>query len=407
MAPDISYQDGVLEILEKNKKIDFLIVGNQLEGEYSFFEFILKIKKINVLSEFIIILENQNEELKNKLIEKGFFQIFYEDEITISEIINLIENKKINKEKIIEEEIINLKKMILENNLKKEKEKQNKIIEKIKINLNKKINSKTNKKNNLIIKNKMITIIGTPCSGKSVFSILLADQFKIKNKILLLDFNIEQNDISTILGKKKYSKNVMKKIKENKIEQINLKDFIIKINAKIDLISGLDIFLTEKKEKNKIKNMLIELKNKYEIIIIDTPSEYKKEEIKILLKNSEEIIFLLEPDLIHIKKAKIILDFYENIWKIKKEKIKLIYNKNNKNAISLFILKKIFKENYLGKINYDEKIYCVINKNKINHINKTTKKEIQKVIQKLIQIKKKKIKLKERGILNGEQFVRK
>ena len=55
------------------------------------------------MSEFIIILENQNEELKNKLIEKGFFQIFYEDEIKISEIINLIENKKINKEKIIEE----------------------------------------------------------------------------------------------------------------------------------------------------------------------------------------------------------------------------------------------------------------------------------------------------------------
>ena len=355
------------------------------------------------MSEFIIILENQNEELKNKLIEKGFFQIFYEDEIKISEIINLIENKKINKEKIIEEEIMNLKKIILENNLKKEK--QNKIIEKIKINLNKKINSKINKKNNLMIGNKMITIIGTPCSGKSIFSILLANQLKIKNKILLLDFNIEQNDLSTILGKKKYSKNIIKKT--NKTEQINLKDFIIKINAKIDLISGLDIFLTEKIEKNKIKNMLIELKNKYEIIIIDTPSEYKKEEIKILLKNSEEIIFLLEPNLIHIKKAKIILEFYENIWKIKKEKIKIIYNKNNKNAISIFILKKIFKENYLGKINYDEKIYCVINKNKINYINKTTKKEIQKIIQKLIQTKKKKIKLKERGILNGEQFIRK
>ena len=297
--------------------------------------------------------------------------------------------------------------MILENNLKKETEKQNKIIEKIKTNINKKINSKINKKNNLKIENKIITIIGLPCSGKSIFSILLAEQLKIKNKILLLDFNLEQNDLSTILGKKKYSKNIIKKMKNNNIEQINIKDFIIKINEKIDLISGLDVFFTEKIEKYKLKNMLMELKNKYEIIIIDTPSEYKKEELKILLKNSEEIIFLLEANLIQIKKTKIILDYYEKNWKIKKEKIKLIFNKNNKNSIPIFLLKKIFNKNYLGKINYDEKINYVINKNKIKNSNKNTKKQILKIILKLNQIKKKKIKLKERGFLNGKQFIRK
>ena len=297
--------------------------------------------------------------------------------------------------------------MILENNLKKETEKQNKIIEKIKTNINKKINSKINKKNNLKIENKIITIIGTPCSGKSIFSILLAEQLKIKNRILLLDFNLEQNDLSTILGKKKYSKNIIKKMKNNNIEQINLKDFIIKINEKIDLISGLDVFFTEKIEKYKLKNMLMELKNKYEIIIIDTPSEYKKEELKILLKNSEEIIFLLEANLIQIKKTKIILDYYEKNWKIKKEKIKLIFNKNNKNSIPIFLLKKIFNKNYLGKINYDEKINYVINKNKIKNSNKNTKKQILKIILKLNQIKKKKIKLKGRGFLNGKQFIRK
>ena len=297
--------------------------------------------------------------------------------------------------------------MILENNLKKETEKQNKIIEKIKTNINKKINSKINKKNNLKIENKIITIIGLPCSGKSIFSILLAEQLKIKNKILLLDFNLEQNDLSTILGKKKYSKNIIKKMKNNNIEQINIKDFIIKINEKIDLISGLDVFFTEKIEKYKLKNMLMELKNKYEIIIIDTPSEYKKEELKILLKNSEEIIFLLEANLIQIKKTKIILDYYEKNWKIKKEKIKLIFNKNNKNSIPIFLLKKIFNKNYLGQINYDEKINYVINKNKIKNSNKNTKKQILKIILKLNQIKKKKIKLKGRGFLNGKQFIRK
>lgn len=297
--------------------------------------------------------------------------------------------------------------MILENNLKKETEKQNKIIEKIKTNINKKINSKINKKNNLKIENKIITIIGLPCSGKSIFSILLAEQLKIKNKILLLDFNLEQNDLSTILGKKKYSKNIIKKMKNNNIEQINIKDFIIKINEKIDLISGLDVFFTEKIEKYKLKNMLMELKNKYEIIIIDTPSEYKKEELKILLKNSEENIFLLEANLIQIKKTKIILDYYEKNWKIKKEKIKLIFNKNNKNSIPIFLLKKIFNKNYLGKINYDEKINYVINKNKIKNSNKNTKKQILKIILKLNQIKKKKIKLKGRGFLNGQQFIRK
>ena len=49
----------------------------------------------------------------------------------------------------------------------------------------------------------------------------------------------------------------------------------------------------------------------------------------------------------------------------------------------------------------------MINKNKIKNSNKNTKKQILKIILKLNQIKKKKIKLKGRGFLNGKQFIRK
>lgn len=129
VAPDIQYQEGIIELLEKDNQIDILILNSMLPGILDIKTLINNIKQINPTITIIIILENKDEEIENFLISKGIFQIYYNNQITINELINLLENN-LNDNKI-NEEIKILKEIILENN---------------KINKNKKINYKINNK---------------------------------------------------------------------------------------------------------------------------------------------------------------------------------------------------------------------------------------------------------------------
>lgn len=125
LGPDILYQEGILEKLEKNKQIDFLILSELLPGEINLIDLISKIKEKNSKIEIIIILEEEKEELKNMLIGKGIFNIFYNNKITIEEIIKIINKKVINSDEEIKEEIKLLKKMILEKELENKNQKNN------------------------------------------------------------------------------------------------------------------------------------------------------------------------------------------------------------------------------------------------------------------------------------------
>ena len=68
---DIQYQDGVIEILEQKKDIDFLIISELISGEMEIKNLIEKIKSINDNLQIIIFLDNKNKELENYLYAKG------------------------------------------------------------------------------------------------------------------------------------------------------------------------------------------------------------------------------------------------------------------------------------------------------------------------------------------------
>ena len=68
---DIQYQEGILEMLEKNQEINLIIISELLPGNDNFFELINKIKNKNNKIEIITILKEKNEQLKNQLISKG------------------------------------------------------------------------------------------------------------------------------------------------------------------------------------------------------------------------------------------------------------------------------------------------------------------------------------------------
>ena len=62
---DIQYQEAVIDVLEKNSKIDLLILSSIIPGELNIYEFINLIKYKNPNLEIIIILEKENIDKRN------------------------------------------------------------------------------------------------------------------------------------------------------------------------------------------------------------------------------------------------------------------------------------------------------------------------------------------------------
>ena len=222
----------------------------------------------------------------------------------------------------------------------------------------------------------MISISGTTGVGKSIITAYLAKELKKqKYKTVILDFDILNNDIITLFGKKKNEKN--KKIK---------------LGKKLDLICGTS-FLTEGNKINifNLNNLLEELKKQYEIIIIDTSCECFLNYNQFILEKSDEILFLTEANLLDIKKSIRILKIFQETWKIKKEKIKIIFNKYNKNSVDEKILKNIFYDyEILGKLYFNNKYNLLINKNMNSTIyDLKLKKDYEKIINKILNKEKK------------------
>lgn len=259
--------------------------------------------------------------------------------------------------------------MILEN-----KKSKTKKIEKIKIKIKKEIIKLKKiilrkKEETINRKNEIISIVGAAGVGKSIFISLFSKNIKNK-KILIIDFDIFNKSLDLIFG---YD---AQKQKEKTI---------IKISNNIDLLSKIEIFFAENNylEKNKIKNILNNFSKKYDLIIIDNTSEYSCNYTKEILINSDEIIFLTDANLIELNKTKKILEKYINKWKIKKEKIKVVFNKININSINSKILKNLFSDfKILGKINFSNKYNLIINNN-LKILNKKINKEYLNIIKKL------------------------
>ena len=233
------------------------------------------------------------------------------------------------------------------------------IIKKIKINILK----KKKIKNEYSKKAQIISISGPSGVGKSIVAVNMAKSMAYKKqKILMIDFDILNNSLYTILGVKK----IPQKINE---DNLILEKFIVKINKKIDLISATNILFNtnEKIDYIKIEKILNELKQKYNIIIIDTSSECFFDFTKTIIKISDKSIFVTETNILEIKKAKELLNIYINEWKINKEKFNILFNKYDKECININLLKKIFCEfNIIGTLKYTYKYNKLINKNNKN-----------------------------------------
>lgn len=91
---DIQYQEGVFEILEENKNINYLILNLNIIGELNEINFIEKIIEKNNNLKLIIILEKENKKIINYLNSKNINNILLKNKNNLIEINNIIKNKK-------------------------------------------------------------------------------------------------------------------------------------------------------------------------------------------------------------------------------------------------------------------------------------------------------------------------
>ncbi len=389
MSEDISYQEGIFEILEKNPDIDFIILSELLPGNLEIKKLIEKIKNINYSIEIIIFLEKSNEELENYLLGKGVKFIFYNNQVEIDEIIKLIKNESNNSNIELKKELDELKKILLEKE-KKDKSKflKNKIKEIKKYRdfkifpyekfLKKQDNNEA----------QIICVSGTSGVGKSIFTVNLAKALSLyKSKILIIDFDILNNSLHTILGVKKYSEKVVKKMKNNNLlKELQVEDLIIKITSQINLISGINLMFdsTYRIGSAKLRSIFSKLSGLYDIIIIDTSSECFLDYTREIMLLSNLNIFITEANLLEIKKAKYLLNIYVNRWKIPQSTFKILFNKYNKNAIDMIVLQNIFSNFFiLGKIDASPQYNLIINKNITKKLNDNLQEEYEKIYKKV------------------------
>lgn len=264
---DIQYKEGILEILEKIKNINYIILNEELYGQIKIEELIKKIKLINDKIDIIIIL-NKKDLIKQDYLIKNKIKYIYAEEISAEKILEKIFNK-----------------------------------------------------------DKIIGIVGTEGCGKTIILLILCELIaKYKNKkVLIIEDNINNNSILKIYKlknkyKNNYSKDKIINIKNN-MYLLNIKFFLNnykknkdEIISKINIIKkNYDYIFLDIQNTNsyKIYKEIIE-----ENILIINPNILEIEKVKNFI-NKKNI------------KTKMILNNY-NENSISEKIINSIFNNNIK-----------------------------------------------------------------------------
>lgn len=367
IGKDIQYQEAIIEILEENLDIDYLIINKELPGEIGFYKLISKIKNIKEDIDILVFLEEKDEDIENYLMSYQIYKIYYLNEINYDD---FIKNFFVGKKNIlvgINKEINDFKKLILSENNNEDNYSfvENVINESFNDSNYEKYNEKSEEEN--IYKEeyddffkeencKTIAISGDFGCGKSLFSVFLSKVISRQNKkVLLIDFDLENMSINTLFGVKKY-----------KEKQTYIEDCITKVNENLDILCGVDKIINQKELNNNyfIKEIIERLKREYKFIIMDVSSRIDLKYVKLILSYSDKIIFLIEPNLLEITKSNKYLEVFIKDFEIDVDKIKIVFNKINKYQIANAVLEEIFSEiEIIESIEYEEKYNLFINKN--------------------------------------------
>lgn len=353
---DIQYQEGILEILEEKEDIEILLISNNLPEEIEFKILISKIINLNKNLDIIVFLREKDEEIELFLNSKKIYKIYYLK--NYKAFFNNLNSLETSKEEI-SKNIEDFKNMIIEQG--KFLESNNIIQENRILKNNKSIDEKNIIRNkSYLSRGRIISISGVYGSGKSIISIIIAKYLNKYKKVLLVDSDIFNYSINTILGitKTKYEKNQSKIF--NNVSKYEENLYILNL-YKNNL---------ENVNYTYIVDLFENLREEFDFIIIDTSADLDSSQNNIIFSISDKVIVLIEPNLSEVKKSNLYLEKIIKDFEVPKNKINIIFNKINKYKISNRVLKEIYSEiNIIGEINYSEKYNLIINKNIFKEID--------------------------------------
>lgn len=131
-APDIQYEEDLIDLLKNKKDTEVLILNIEIIKKELITKYIKDLKKLNEYIRIIVLIQKEDEEIRNFLLANGIKDIFYGNKITIVELEEAIKRDKTTEERLTEE--INSLKEIVLNTRKNKINKQNSIITKRKQN---------------------------------------------------------------------------------------------------------------------------------------------------------------------------------------------------------------------------------------------------------------------------------
>lgn len=293
---DILYKEGILEFLEINKKIDLIILKENIQGNIDTIELIKKIKLINNKIKIVILLSNNNLNLEEKLKNNNVYIIYIKNN-NINNIMNFIEKRK-NKNRI-----------------------------------------------------KKIGIIGSPGIGKTIFTVIISEILIniFHKKVLLIDGDIKLKSLTKLYIQNKKIKEINYIKKELSI--INIKEVI---RNKEHIINKIN------KVKNEFDYIIIDVGNieniKYYkkiinqfILILELNLLEIKKSIKIMKenKNTEIILNNYNKNCLSENSLKKIFNHKKIIEKIENNKN---YNLIINNNLNINLLDKKTKNKFINII---------------------------------------------------------
>ena len=402
VSDDLFYQEAVLDFI-KEDNLDVIVLSGLLQGQYNMLDFAKEVKKNQIASRVILIVDFITEEEKNILISKGIFDILYDNEIEIMDVLEAIDR----------EEPINLK-LQLEKELQVYKESKMLRLNGVRENAEEFIVKQEPIQITQIQKQEVITVFGTAGSGKSTLIAELTKTFskKTNSKILLIDLDTLQGNLDEIIGISKIPENVELLLDEDKKCGINyVADLVLKNRFDINVLDELVIkcgtfdFLSGNTSLHYCQNVLNEqcyekllfvAKEKYDFILIDSSSNIFLDSTKWALQNATKILFVTEPSNVCLKKTIQLLDVILNGWKIWKDKIKIVLNQTNINGVSEDVFRELCQIEIIANIKQDkqslaesyqtilEKLKYIPKRNLFEKIGKEKNKVLNRMKEKVL-----------------------
>lgn len=103
---DIQYREGILELLENDTEINYIIIDEKIPGEIELNNLIEKILEKNKKIKIIILIKKENKN-KINLKNKNLITIYYEKEINLDKLKNYNNLENLSEENNIKNNIKN------------------------------------------------------------------------------------------------------------------------------------------------------------------------------------------------------------------------------------------------------------------------------------------------------------